>query len=192
MTLALIAQWLGWYYGDSRVFRDVEPGAALAKSSPSSASPAGKSTLLNCMAGSTPGTAGTGAGARRGPGQLDDDGAPFSRERQASCSRSSTLPHLDAAQNVGLPLLLLACRRSASGARAGRAGGLGLAAGRRGCPRSSAAGQLQWRSPGPRVHRPAVLLADEPTAISIRTPLPLVHGRAGGSRPGPTAPPWCW
>ena len=127
----------------------------------------GKSTLLNLIAGLDAADAGE---IRLGGvllSALDDDGRTrLRRDRIGFVFQAfHILPHLTLAQNVALPLTLQHLGAKASLARAGAmltAVGLG---GRDGePPRNLSGGELQRVAIARAlVHRPALILADEPT-----------------------------
>jgi putative ABC transport system ATP-binding protein len=123
----------------------------------------GKSTLLNLIAGlDTPDT-----------GQVIVDGTPLSSLSDDAATRLRrarmgfifqafhVLPHLTLLQNIALPLLL----NGASPARAERMlDAVGLAGRGADFPRQLSGGELQRVAIARAlVHRPALLLADEPT-----------------------------
>jgi putative ABC transport system ATP-binding protein len=124
----------------------------------------GKSTLLNCMAGldswdrGTVQLCGTDLGKQR-----DDARALLRREKVGFVFQAfHVLPHLDVAQNVALPLLLLGVQDDARVHAMLDAVGIG-ALGQR-LPHQLSGGQLQRVAIARAlVHRPALLLADEPT-----------------------------
>jgi putative ABC transport system ATP-binding protein len=174
MTAApgLVVKDLSKRYGDAAVFSNVSlsvaPGEFVAIVGESGV---GKSTLLNCMAGLD--TWDTGSVHLGGVdlGRLSDDQKALLRREKVGFVFQAfhVLPHLDVAQNVGLPLLLLNGGRKADKAdEAARVqamleavglGGLGAR-----LPQSLSGGQLQRVAIARAlIHRPALLLADEPT-----------------------------
>lgn len=124
----------------------------------------GKSTLLNCMAGLDRWDRGSVHLNGTDLGALDDDArAVLRREKVGFVFQAfHVLPHLDVAQNVALPLLLLGTPDDARVHTMLEAVGLeGL--GQR-LPQQLSGGQLQRVAIARAlVHRPALLLADEPT-----------------------------
>ena len=179
--MTLIVQNLSKRYGDVTVFANISltvaPGEFVAIIGESGV---GKSTLLNCMAGLDTWDSGsilldgTDLGTRN-----DDQRALLRRDKVGFVFQAfHVLPHLDVAQNVALPLLLLrgSARASDHSVRAQRPaqaadervqamlnvvglGGLGAR-----LPQTLSGGQLQRVSIARAlVHRPALLLADEPT-----------------------------
>ena len=140
---------------------DVAPGEVVAVLGESGM---GKSTLLNALAGLEPLDA----------GHVWVDGVEVSALSEAACAHwrraalgfvfqaFHVLPHLSVAQNVALPLLLLGqsdpVRVADTLAQVGL-GGLGDRA-----PRTLSGGQLQRVAIARALlHRPRLLLADEPT-----------------------------
>lgn len=156
---------LGKRYGDSVVFSqvslDVAPGEFVAIIGESGV---GKSTLLNCMAGLDNWDEGSVLLNGADLGTLSDDQRALLRRRHVGFVFQAfhVLPHLDVAQNVALPLLLLSQPDDARVQAMLEAVGLtGL--GKR-LPQQLSGGQLQRVAIARAlVHRPTVLLADEPT-----------------------------
>ena len=165
MTMSLRLEGLGKRYGDSPVFSNVSltvaPGEFVAIVG---ASGVGKSTLLNCMAGLD--TWDEGSVTLKGVdlGKLSDDGRALLRRQHVGFVFQAfhVLAHLDVAQNVALPLLLLGQADDARVQAMLQAVGLeGL--GKR-LPQQLSGGQLQRvASARALVHQPGLLLADEPT-----------------------------
>jgi len=152
-------------YGDKPVFRDVSlsvgAGEFVAIMGDSGV---GKSTLLNCMAGLD--TWDRGRVLLRGQdlGQLNDTALAALRRQHIGFVFQAfhVLPHLDVAQNVGLPLLLLGTPDAQRVQDMLEAVGLGDMGKR--LPQTLSGGQLQRVAIARAlVHRPALLLADEPT-----------------------------
>ena len=158
-------QQLAKHYGDSPVFRNVSlslaPGEFVAIVGESGV---GKSTLLNCMAGLDSWDHGSVHLQGHNLGELNDEQRALLRRRHVGFVFQAfhVLPHLDVAQNVGLPLLLLGQHDDARVQHMLDAVGLsGL--GQR-LPQQLSGGQLQRVAMARAlVHRPALVLADEPT-----------------------------
>ena len=158
-------QQLAKHYGDSPVFRNVSlslaPGEFVAIVGESGV---GKSTLLNCMAGLDSWDQGSVHLQGHNLGELNDEQRALLRRRHVGFVFQAfhVLPHLDVAQNVGLPLLLLGQHDDARVQHMLDAVGLsGL--GER-LPQQLSGGQLQRVAMARAlVHRPALVLADEPT-----------------------------
>jgi putative ABC transport system ATP-binding protein len=156
---------LGKRYGDTPVFRNVSlraaPGEFLAIVGESGV---GKSTLLNCMAGLDSWNEGQVLldGVDLGT-QSDEQRALLRREKVGFVFQAfHVLPHLDVAQNVGLPLLLLGRPDTARVQAMLEAVGLEGLGGR--LPQQLSGGQLQRVAIARAlVHAPRLLLADEPT-----------------------------
>lgn len=152
-------------YGDAVVFShvtlDVAPGEFVAIVGESGV---GKSTLLNCMAGLDSWDEGTVQLKGQDLGALSDDQRALLRRRHVGFVFQAfhVLPHLDVAQNVALPLLLLEQPDAARVEAMLEAVGLGGLGGR--LPQQLSGGQLQRVAIARAlVHKPTLLLADEPT-----------------------------
>jgi putative ABC transport system ATP-binding protein len=166
MTEPLVAvEGLAKHYGDAHVFRgislQVQPGEFVAIVGESGV---GKSTLLNCMAGLDDWDAGRVVVAGQDIAAMDDARrALFRRERVGFVFQAfHVLPHLDVAQNVGLPLMLL--QRFDAARVDDVLNAVGLAGLGARLPQQLSGGQLQRVAIARAlVHRPALLLADEPT-----------------------------
>ncbi len=124
----------------------------------------GKSTLLNCMAGLDSWDSGSVILDGQDLGQLNDEQkARLRREKTGFVFQAfHVLPHLDVTQNVALPLLLLGQHdeeRVQAMLEAVGLAGLGAR-----LPQQLSGGQLQRVAIARAlVHRPSLLLADEPT-----------------------------
>ncbi|MFB0899753.1 MAG: ABC transporter ATP-binding protein [Polaromonas sp.] len=124
----------------------------------------GKSTLLNCMAGLDTWDQGSVLLQGHSLDQMTDDQRALLRRQHVGFVFQAfhVLPHLDVAQNVGLPLLLLGQpddERVAAMLAAVGLDGLGSR-----LPQQLSGGQLQRVAIARAlVHRPSLLLADEPT-----------------------------
>jgi putative ABC transport system ATP-binding protein len=145
----------------SHVSLDVAPGEFVAIVGESGV---GKSTLLNCMAGLDTWDEGSVVLQGQSLDNMNDDQRALLRRQHVGFVFQAfhVLPHLDVAQNVGLPLLLLGQpddeRVDAMLAAVGMAG-----LGHR-LPQQLSGGQLQRVAIARAlVHRPSLLLADEPT-----------------------------
>ena len=165
MPALLDAQGLSKRYGTTPVFNNISlslaPGELVALLGESGS---GKSTLLNCLAGLDE--------ADTGRVMLDGQDLTAMNEAQRALLRRAklgfvfqafhVLPHLSVADNVGLPLLLLQkpdANRVQDMLDAVGLGGLGQR-----LPRQLSGGQLQRVAIARAlVHRPLLVLADEPT-----------------------------
>ncbi|PKO41929.1 MAG: ABC transporter ATP-binding protein [Betaproteobacteria bacterium HGW-Betaproteobacteria-3] len=152
-------------YGDTPVFRDVSLAVAAGEFvAIVGESGVGKSTLLNCMAGLDHWSAGSIHFQGADLGGLSEDARALLRRRHIGFVFQAfhVLPHLDVAQNIALPLLLLDQPDDARVQAMLDAVGLGGLGAR--LPQQLSGGQLQRVAIARAlVHRPALLLADEPT-----------------------------
>ena len=152
-------------YGESVVFShvslDVAPGEFVAIVGESGV---GKSTLLNCMAGLDSWDEGSVALNGVDLGTLPDDQRALLRRQHVGFVFQAfhVLPHLDVAQNIALPLLLLGQPDDARVEAMLDAVGLAGLGAR--LPQQLSGGQLQRVAIARAlVHQPRLLLADEPT-----------------------------
>lgn len=166
MSVQVRVAGLAKHYGDSTVFEQVDftvaPGEFVAIIGDSGV---GKSTLLNCLAGLDTWSAGS---IHHGSTDL----ATLDTTRRALWRRANVgfvfqafhvLPHLDVAQNVSLPLMLLG-DKGFTARVADMLDAVGLAGLGTRLPQQLSGGQLQRVALARAlVHRPALLLADEPT-----------------------------
>jgi putative ABC transport system ATP-binding protein len=162
----LQVQGLAKRYGDATVFREVSLSVGAGEFvAIVGESGVGKSTLLNCMAGLDHWDAGSIEVDGTDLGTLDDEGRALLRRRKLGFVFQAfhVLPHLDVAQNVGLPLLLLQQRDPAERVQA-MLEAVGLAGLGARLPQELSGGQLQRVAIARAlVHGPRLLLADEPT-----------------------------
>ena len=161
----LQVQGLAKRYGDVGVFRDVSLAVAAGEFvAVVGESGVGKSTLLNCMAGLDSWDAGRIVVDGTDLAALDDEGRALLRRQKLGFVFQAfhVLPHLDVAQNVGLPLLLLQRPDAARVTQMLEA--VGLAGLEQRLPQELSGGQLQRVAIARAlVHGPRLLLADEPT-----------------------------
>jgi putative ABC transport system ATP-binding protein len=127
----------------------------------------GKSTLLNCMAGLDHSDAGSLKVQGADLGSMNDEQLALWRRKSVGFVFQAfhVLPHLDVAQNIGLPLLLLGQKPAQFSPRVNEMlqavglDGLGTR-----LPQQLSGGQLQRVAIARAlVHAPALVLADEPT-----------------------------
>jgi putative ABC transport system ATP-binding protein len=127
----------------------------------------GKSTLLNCVAGLERPDAGSIHLDARDLGALDEDTLTVvRRERMGFVFQAfHVLPYLSVAQNVALPLALLEWGKAETEQRVGEMlAAVDLADHSASRPRELSGGELQRVAIARAlVHRPALVLADEPT-----------------------------
>jgi putative ABC transport system ATP-binding protein len=163
MTLKITS--LSKRYGNTAVFSkvtlSVAPGEFVAIVGESGV---GKSTLLNCMAGLDSWDEGSVALSGIDLGTLSDDDRALLRRQHVGFVFQAfhVLPHLDVAQNVGLPLMLLG--KNSPDAVANMLAAVGLEGLGARLPQQLSGGQLQRVAIARAlIHRPSLLLADEPT-----------------------------
>ena len=127
----------------------------------------GKSTLLNLIAGLDSPDRGSIALDGTDLALLDDAGRTLLRRSRIGFVFQAfhLLPHLTVAQNVALPLSLIGMNRAQAQARlADILAAVGLAAAAGAYPRELSGGEMQRVAIARAlVHRPLLLLADEPT-----------------------------
>ncbi len=161
----LSARALAKSYADTPVFSgidlDLAPGELVALLGESGS---GKSTLLNCLAGLDEPDAGSVTLAGQVLSKLDDSARALLRRRELGFVFQAfhLLAHLSVADNIGLPLLLLGQPDSARVNEMLAAVDLAGYGAR--MPRQLSGGQLQRVAIARAlVHRPRLVLADEPT-----------------------------
>ena len=163
--MSLVVTRLAKRYGPATVFANVSlavvPGEFVAIVGESGV---GKSTLLNCMAALDDWSEGSVALDGVDLGALNEDQRALWRRQAVGFVFQAfhVLPHLDVAQNVALPLMLLGQMDDARVAAMLDAVGLAGLGAR--LPQQLSGGQLQRVAIARAlIHRPALLLADEPT-----------------------------
>ena len=161
----LSARGLAKSYADTPVFAgidlDLAPGEIVALLGESGS---GKSTLLNCLAGLDEADTGSITLAGQDLRPLDDEARSALRRRELGFIFQAfhLLPHLSVADNVALPLRLLGRQDGGRVQQMLAAVGLATLAAR--MPRQLSGGQLQRVAIARAlVHRPRLVLADEPT-----------------------------
>jgi putative ABC transport system ATP-binding protein len=161
----LSARGLAKSYGEVVVFSGIDielaPGEIVALLGESGS---GKSTLLNCLAGLDEADAGSITLAGRDLRGMDDEARSALRREAVGFVFQAfhLLPHLSVADNVALPLRLLGQRDDGRVAAMLAAVELDHLAAR--MPRQLSGGQLQRVAIARAlVHRPMLVLADEPT-----------------------------
>ena len=168
MTAVVDIRGLEKRYGDTAVFSGVNlsihAGEFIAIVGDSGV---GKSTLLNCMAGLDRWDAGCLRVQGTELGSLSNEQLAIWRRQSVGFVFQAfhVLPHLDVAQNIGLPLLLLGEKPAQMKPRIGQMlQAVGLADLGARLPQQLSGGQLQRVAIARAlVHRPALVLADEPT-----------------------------
>ena len=166
MSTAVRVANLAKRYGDSTVFEQVTftvaPGEFVAIMGDSGV---GKSTLLNCLAGLDDWSAGSIHHGATDLATLDTTQRALWRRANVGFVFQAfhVLPHLDVAQNIALPLMLLG--QTQIDARVDEMlDAVGLSGLGSRLPQQLSGGQLQRVALARAlVHRPSLLLADEPT-----------------------------
>ncbi len=166
---------------------DVRQGEMVALVGPSGC---GKSTLLNLVGCVDLPTSGVVRVDGQATDQLDDDALTYLRRDRVGTVFQffNLLPALRVADNVALPLVLQRLPRAQIDARVREAlSSVGLAEKSRAFPAQLSGGQMQRVAIARAiVHRPAVLLADEPTgnldSQTGATVLALLRGLADGGQ----------
>ncbi len=167
-TPGLAVSALSRRYGERHILRDlsfsVTAGEFVAIVGESGS---GKSTLLNLIAGLEPADNGSVIIGGTDLGTLDDDARTRLRRARVGFVFQSfhILPHLSVAENVELPLVLLGAGVSERRVRTAEIlTAVGLGDRQASAPRELSGGELQRVAVARAlVHRPALVLADEPT-----------------------------
>ena len=167
--MSLVVNQLCKNYGEVAVFRNVTLEVATGEFvAIVGESGVGKSTLLNCMAGLDNWDSGSVSLEGADIGAMGDEQRALLRRRQVGFVFQAfhVLPHLDVAQNVALPLMLLKGRDPAADRQRvlDMLAAVGLQDLGARLPQQLSGGQLQRVAIARAlVHRPTLLLADEPT-----------------------------
>ena len=167
--MSLVVTQLCKNYGEVAVFRNVTLEVATGEFvAIVGESGVGKSTLLNCMAGLDNWDSGSVSLEGADIGAMGDEQRALLRRRQVGFVFQAfhVLPHLDVAQNVALPLMLLKGRDPAADRQRvlDMLAAVGLQDLGARLPQQLSGGQLQRVAIARAlVHRPTLLLADEPT-----------------------------
>ncbi|MEO8118906.1 MAG: ABC transporter ATP-binding protein [Rhodoferax sp.] len=163
--MSLVVTNLSKHYGEVAVFSQVSLTVAAGEFvAIVGESGVGKSTLLNCMAGLDRWDSGSVLLDGLDLGRLDDDRLALMRREKIGFVFQAfhVLPHLDVAQNVALPLMLLG-QQDDTRVQA-MLDAVGLAGLGQRLPQQLSGGQLQRVAIARAlIHRPTLLLADEPT-----------------------------
>jgi len=183
--MTLIIDQLSKRYGDVPVFSQVSLRVAAGEFvAIIGESGVGKSTLLNCMAGLDNWNHGSVQLDGHDLSRLDDDAlARLRREKTGFVFQAfHVLPHLSVAQNVALPLMLLGQHDDARVQAMLSEVGLGELGQR--LPQQLSGGQLQRVAIARAlIHRPLLLLADEPTGnLDPRTALLVMDALVAQTR----------
>jgi putative ABC transport system ATP-binding protein len=177
-------------YGETAVFQGVDLRLARGEFvALIGESGVGKSTLLNCIAGLDAADAGTVHFEGQDLAAMGDDArARLRRHRLGFVFQAfHVLPHLSVERNVALPLLLAGTVAAAARERTAEVlGAVGLAALAARMPAQLSGGQLQRVAIARAlVHRPALILADEPTGnldpTTAASVLELLHAEVRGA-----------
>jgi putative ABC transport system ATP-binding protein len=163
--MSLVVTNLSKHYGEVAVFSQVSLTVAAGEFvAIVGESGVGKSTLLNCMAGLDRWDSGSVLLDGLDLGRLNDDQLALMRREKIGFVFQAfhVLPHLSVAQNVALPLMLLGQLDDARVQTMLDA--VGLAGLGQRLPQQLSGGQLQRVAIARAlIHRPSLLLADEPT-----------------------------